>query len=203
MLQKDAAPVLNERHRHMLDEAEKSCARFIAIVGEISDLGKLDSSRVVAGNENFDLFSVLPDVASSVHEAADREVHLETRGALDGAPLTGDLTRLKQAFAAIFRAILREQPRSCTVVADWKRVSKEDDTRAVIVVAPQSSVQLTYGTSLTPFEYEKRGGLGLALPIALRVLEQFGGSVWAPVAEDGKPERGAAVVSIPLREHNR
>ena len=35
MLQKDQDPPMSERQRRMIDEAEKSCARLVAIVAEL------------------------------------------------------------------------------------------------------------------------------------------------------------------------
>ena len=46
MLQKDQDPPMSERQRQMIEEAEKSCARLVAIVAELSDIGKLDSGGV-------------------------------------------------------------------------------------------------------------------------------------------------------------
>src|SRR5262252_2706148 len=49
----------------------------------------------------------LVDVAAHVHEAEDRDVRLTLRGA-GAAAASGDSVRLRTAFDAIFRAILRE-----------------------------------------------------------------------------------------------
>src|SRR6202022_3511782 len=59
MLQKDQDPPVSERQRRMIDEAEKSCARLVAIVAELSDIGKLDSGVVKLGQQPLDLFSLL------------------------------------------------------------------------------------------------------------------------------------------------
>jgi signal transduction histidine kinase len=48
-----------------------------------------------------------------------------------------------------------------------------------------------------PFD-EQRGGLGLALPIARRVIERHRGRIWSPAGG-----RAAAIVSLPLSELNR
>src|SRR6266852_9330543 len=108
MLQRDTDPPLSERQRRMIDEAEKSCARLVAIVAELSDIGKLDGGAISLGQQPLDLLSLIGEVAELVHEAKDREVRLEVRGSNIGAPMTGDPTRLRAAFDAIFRAILRE-----------------------------------------------------------------------------------------------
>ena len=110
MLQKDHDPPMSERQRRMIEEAEKSCARLVAIVAELSDIGKLDSGLVKLARQPLDLFSLIGKVAELMHEGKDREVHLKLSGPMDGANMTGDATRLRTAFHAIFRAILRKSP---------------------------------------------------------------------------------------------
>src|SRR5262249_4571312 len=115
---------LNERQRKMIDEAERSCARLVAIVAELSELGKLDSGAIALARQPLDLFTLAADVAAHVQEGKDREVHLIVTGPDSGAPVTGDAGRLRGAFDAIFRAILRERPGPSTVVAE-RRIVRE------------------------------------------------------------------------------
>src|SRR5438552_5543440 len=95
MLQRESDPPLSERQRRMVDEAEKSCARLVAIVAELSDIGKLDGGVISLGRQPLDVFSLVGEVAELVHEASDREVALEMRGAATGAPMIGDAPRLR------------------------------------------------------------------------------------------------------------
>jgi hypothetical protein len=103
---------------------------------------------------------------------------------------------MRSALGAVFRAIVREQPRTCTVVVERRLTSVGKINSAVVVVAPESSVQPSYEAASALFD-EKRGGLGLALPLARRVIERHGGGLWAP---SGEHQRGAAIVSLPLAE---
>src|SRR3954465_3199510 len=144
MLQRDSDPPLSERQRRMIDEAEKSCARLVAIVAELSDIGKLDSGAIKLAQQKTDLFSLMQHVADLVQEAKDRDVHLKLSGPSDGAPLTGDAPRLKTAFHAIFRAIPREKPGPATVVGDRRLVTRDGRNAAVLVVADEGRVQEAY-----------------------------------------------------------
>jgi signal transduction histidine kinase len=203
MLQRDSDPPLSARQRHMVDEAEKSCARLGALIAELSEISKLDGGTVAFKDEAFDLFQMLEDVAEGVHEAQDREVHLLVRGDSTGAPILGDRIRLHAAFASFFRAILREQPGSCTVVAERRRAREVGRPSAVVVVAEESVVQRTYDAARAPFD-EKRGGLGLVLPIARRVIERHGGGVWSPEGPpDHKAVRSTVIITLPLSETRR
>jgi signal transduction histidine kinase len=197
MLQRDTESALTERQRKMIDEAEKSCARMVALIAEISEVSKHDAGLVTLARERLDLFSLVQDVANGVHEAEERDVRLDVRGHPSGASVLGDGARLKRAFDAVFRAILREQPAACTVVVD-RRVHRHGDgvSAAVVVVASDARVQAAYEAAPSVFD-EKRGGMGLALPLARRVIEGHGGRIWAP--QDSE-ERSAAIVSIPLAE---
>jgi signal transduction histidine kinase len=198
MLQRDGDQPLTDRQRKMVDEAEKSCARLVALVNELSEVARLDGGTAAVKEETFDLFQMIQEVAEGVHEAGDREVHLVVRGESTGARMTGDLTRLRGAFGAFFRAILREQPASGEVVVDRRRATRGGETSAVVVVAPNTDVQHVYDAPPVAFD-EKRGGLGLALPIALRVIERHRGRVWSPAVAEGASGRSAVVVSLPLR----
>ena len=82
-----------------------------------------------------------------------------------------------------------------------------------MIVADEASVQAAYDRASEPFR-EKRGGLGMVLPIARRVIEGHGGRILAPAPIGGPRElestwqqdplaRGSAVISLPLTEWSR
>ena len=110
MLQRDSDSPLADRHRKMVEEAERSCARIVALIGELNEVAKLDDPLAPLPQESLDLFAVMREVAGETHEAADRGVEIEMRGPASGAPMHGDLVRLHRALAAFVRAVLREQP---------------------------------------------------------------------------------------------
>jgi len=209
MLQKDVQPPLEERQKKMVDEAAKSFARILDVIAEMSEISKLDARDAALRDEPFDLLAVVGEVATTVHESEDRGVRLQVQGESAGAPLTGDLTRVRTAITAFLRAILREQPSDAMVVVDRRIVRKGTTTSAVVTIAGENDVQQSYETARGPLE-EKRGGLGLSLSIGRRVVEHCGGHVWSPSGDERMPlaelqkiRKSAIVVSVPVRELNR
>ena len=204
MLQKDQEPPMSERQRRMIDEAEKSCARLVAIVAELSDIGKLDSGIIKLAQQPIDLFSLIGKVAELVHEAKERDVELKLIGPSDHANIMGDAGRLHTAFDAIFRAILREKPGPTTVVAERRFDTRDGQSAALLIVADEGRVQEAYDREPGAFD-DKRGGLGLALPLARRIIESHGGRVWSPANTSGNADapdplaRGSVIISFPVR----
>jgi signal transduction histidine kinase len=203
MLLRDAEP-LAPRQRKMIEEAEKSCARLVAMIAEMSDIGKLDAGIITLARQPVEFAALLADVAEHVHEARDRGVRLIVRDDRSGAAMNGDATRLRTAFDAIFRAILREKAGPATVVADRRRAAIDGRAHTIVVVADAESVQEAYERPAGPFD-EKRGGLGLALPLARRVVEGHGGRIWSPAPAPGSSDnagdalsRSSAIVALPL-----
>jgi signal transduction histidine kinase len=198
MLQRDVDQPLTERQRRMIDEAEKSCARLVSLIAELSDIGKLDSGAIRLLKAPVDVFTLVREVADHVHEARDRDVQLVVLGDESAAPMNGDTARLRQAFDTVFRTILREKAGPSTVVAERRRAVLGGHNCAVIVVADEPGVQDAYNRPRVPFA-ETRGGLGLALPLARRVIEGHGGRLQSPSGDD-PTSRGSAIIELPLTE---
>jgi len=193
MLQRESDVPLSERQRRMIDEAERSCQRLVALIAEMSEIQKLDTGLIELAQQGFDAFPVMAEAAQSVHEAEDRNVHLVVRGESAGASMQGDVTRLRGAFATLFRASMREMPADTTVVAE-RRIGKHDgEESAIVIVADESTVQSSYDAEPVAFD-EKRGGLGLALPIARRIIERHRGRIWSPAGS-----RATVIISLPVR----
>ena len=193
MLQGDSDTPLSERQRRMIDEAERSCQRLVALIAELSEIQKLDSNLVDLAQQGFDAFPAIAEAAQGVHEAEDRNVRLVVRGESAGASMQGDVTRLRKAFAAIFRASMREMPADTTVIAE-RRIEQHDGLQsAILIVADEPNVQASYEAEPVPFD-EKRGGLGLALPIARRIIERHRGRIWSPAGS-----RATVIISLPVR----
>ena len=200
MLQRDGES-LTDRQRKMVDEAEKSCARIVALISELSDVAKLDAGLITLNLQPLDVFALLSDVAEHVQEGKEREVRLDLRGEPAGATIAGDAARLRGAFGAV----LREKAGPCVIVGERRYESRDGQTSAVIVVAEEQSVQAAYDSTPGAFD-EKRGGLGLALPLARRVVEGVGGRIWSPLKQEGGDDafaRGSVIMSFPITESNR
>ncbi|HEY7291495.1 MAG TPA: HAMP domain-containing sensor histidine kinase [Vicinamibacterales bacterium] len=205
MLQRNTEEPLTDHQRKLIDEAEKSCARLVALIAEMSDIGKLDAGLLPLAQQQIDLNALVGDVAIHVHEGEDRDVRLVLDGDSAAAPMIGDRSRLRHAFDAVFRTVLREKAGPATVVAHRRRDSLDGRACMTIVVAESASVQEAYARARGPFN-ERHGGVGLALPLARRVFEGHGGQIWSPQAATADSEaddvlaRTAAIVSLPLTE---
>jgi signal transduction histidine kinase len=199
MLQRDTENPLSDRHRKMVEEAERSCARLVALIGELNEVSKLDDPLTPLPEEDFDLFALVREVAGETHEASDRGVQLKTRGPSSGAPLKGDLVRVHRALGSIVRAVLREQQDDGVVVAECRLSGHGPDTTAVVAIANEAEITAATSAPPTPFD-DRRGGLGLILPIARRVVERHGGQLWSPPSEKvGFGSKSAVVLSIRVR----
>jgi signal transduction histidine kinase len=213
MLIREQGGPLTEKQKKMLEEAERSCSRISALVAEMSELGKLEGRELALSQQEVDLAALVAELASGMHEGEDRGVRLEVRGTRP-VMVTGDRTRLTAALKALMHSALRERGEPGVIVVETSEVRDTTPPWAVVAIADASLVgELAAHARQTPPPFDEwRGGLGMALPVARRVIETLGGALWSPVktqdshaggnpvdAAPGVSSRAACALRIPLR----
>lgn len=198
MLQRDTRTPLDDRHRQMIEEAEKSSARLVALFGELNEIAKLDDPATALVQESFDLFSVVRDAAAHARDESGSKATVECLGRSAGATIKGDAVRLHAAFSALVRSVLREQTGEAVVVVDCRLQGAGTQRSALVLVSTEDGLEAAASAATARFD-ELRGGLGLALPIARRVIERHGGRISSPPSPKGvMGSRAAVAIAMPL-----
>ena len=178
MLLKDRAGPLSDQQRGLLEQAEKSCARLTALLSEVSDLSSLEGGTAPFNRQRTDLHKALRDAVSQLPPLPDREVRVDLQLAGDHAPIDADPVRLAQALTSVIRSLQRELISDAPLVVrqhaaspdDYEIRIGDDDTLALFDAEDPGARE--------PFD-EWRGGSGLILPVARRIIEAHGGRIWA------------------------
>ena len=202
MLLREQAGPLNEKQKKMLEEADRSCGRIGALVAEMSDFGKLEGGEVRFAEQDFDLAALAEELASGLHDGEDRGVYLESRAMPAGMKevamkeiwVTGDRTRIAAAMKALMLSSLRERVEPGVVVVRCSVTAGQP--WAVLALGDEASLpELERAASAPPSGFDEwRGGLGLALPVARRIIDAHGGAVWS----GGANARATSAFRLPL-----
>jgi signal transduction histidine kinase len=189
MLLKDRAGPLSDQQRKLLEEAEKSCARLTAIVAEVSELSNLEGGTAPFNRQAADLHKALRDAVDQLPPLPDREVQVELQLDGESAPIDADPVRLTQAFSSILKSLRREIISEAPLVVRQRRTAEgyevqvgDEETLAALDAEGDGARE--------PFD-EWRGGSGLILPVARRIIEAHGGRIWGP---PGGRKAGARII---------
>ena len=199
MLLREQAGPLNEKQKKMLEEADRSCTRLGALVAEMSDFGKLEGSEVRFASQDFDLAGLAAELASGLHDGEDRGVYLEARAVMPVGMkeirVTGDRSRIAAAVKALMQSALRERVEPGVLLVRCSAGTGQPAC-AVLVIGDEASLpELERAASAPPSDFDEwRGGLGLALPVARRVIDAHGGAVWSA----GAHARATSALRLPL-----
>jgi histidine kinase len=195
MLLKERAGPLPDQQRRLLEEAEKSCARLSTLLAELSELSHLEAGTAPFNRSAVDLNAVLQEVIASLPPLPEGtvaiELSTETQCIVDG-----DAVRLKSALSSILVALRRELVTSDTLSVQADRVERDGRQIARITIGETARMETLIALApadLATFD-EWRGGNGLGLANARRIIEAHGGGVWS-VSEHSK---AVAVLSLPL-----
>lgn len=194
MLNREQGGPITDRQRKMLDEAERSCARVSALISELSELGHLENDALPLRRVVFDLCPLLHELAGNMQAGDDGGVRVEARCPTDPVPIIGDRTRLGASIRALLQASVREHTEPGIVYLECA-VRRGADPLIVVVIGNDAALPALRAAAASDTRHfdEWRGGMGLALPIARRIIERHGGAVWS-VADT----RGNAALQLPL-----
>lgn len=193
MLLKDRAGPLTDQQRRLLEEAEKSCGRLSGLIAEMSDLANLEAGSAPFNRSTVDIGGLIAETVASIPPLQDREVTIDFTNEANDATVAGDPTRLRAAFAAIFTALRREVVTSPRLLVRVRRATNGTERAVRVSVADDEHIDMvdrSEGAQLGTFD-EWRGGSGLSLAIARRILAAHEGRLWSP-ADD--PKAGAVVL---------
>jgi signal transduction histidine kinase len=186
MLLKERAGPLSEDQRRLLQEAEKSCGRLSALTAEMSDLANLEAGSAPLNRSALPLAPLLDEVVASLPPLPDREVAVSVDNRAGSAAAQGDAVRLKTALAAVLVALRRELVTSTHLVARLRAAADREGRPALRLAIAEveriDAVEQSPADGLQVFD-EWRGGCGLSLAIARRIVNAHGGGIWSPPDE--------------------
>lgn len=189
MLLKERFGPLADKQRHILEEVQKSCARVSALLKEGSELTSIERKTTTVHRQQSDLRQVLRTAIDQLPPLPDRDVHVDLQTGSGDSWFAADAPRLANAFTALIAGLRREVVLSDRLLVRERRTGNGFEIR----IGDEETLALLDGASIDdlPVFNEWRGGVGMSLAVARRILNAHGGHVAAPPDER---KTGALVV---------
>jgi K+-sensing histidine kinase KdpD len=187
MLLKEKAGPLSDQQRRLLEEAEKACGRLTVLLSEVSELSTLEGGTAAFNKQSTDLNALLPIAIEQLPPLPDRQINIDVQLVDGQAPLRADPVKLGQALGAIIAALRRELVTSDRLIVRAQRRAAKGSSSYEILVGDDAAVAALAAEDVASgatFD-EWRGGVGLSLMNARRILNAHGGTVHGP-ASGGK-----------------
>jgi signal transduction histidine kinase len=192
LLAKNTAPGLTEPERKMIEEANKSCGRLLHIAQELTELEELSGEDPIRPWQPLPIFSLCSEVVqTSANAGANIRFAMDDRD--KEACIEGHAGRLRQALGLLMTVVGRE--RGTTALTVTGAISAPESRAVLVFGEPADAGDLNAVVSSRDAAFDRwRGGTGLSLPIACRIIEAHRGELWALP----RGSRGSCALALPL-----
>lgn len=189
---------LTDRQKSLVTDAEKSCAQLAALIQELGHLASLEAGTATFSEADVSLTGLVDEACARMEEGRDRGVVVTRDAADDPLVVRSDRARLLDGVQSLIYAVLREQGAPCTVRVITTRHTRSGHTMAALGIGVGDSARNVLELDRPGLRLnESRGGMGMKLPIARRVVDRFGGMVWSSATDR---LLGAVALLMPLKE---
>lgn len=192
MLLKDRAGPLNDQQRKLLEESAKSTSRLSALIAEMSELASIEEGKTTINRTRAEFAPLIAEAVAALPPVTDRDVNVTLQNGAPDAAVQADGARLKAALGSVLYALRRELVTSTELLVRVARATEDGRALLRISIADDEhidSVASAAQPALGGFD-EWRGGCGLSLALARRIVNRHEGSVWSPAAD---PKAGAVM----------
>jgi K+-sensing histidine kinase KdpD len=171
---------------------EKSCAKVHVLLQGGSELTSIERGTRAFNPKAADLHEILRTAIEQL-PPPEREVRVELETSRGDVALQADVPHLTKAFASVITGVRRE-----VVLSDVVTIREEHDASEFRVrIGDADTLALFDGVAVAdlPVFDEWRGGIGMTLAVARRILNAHQGRILAP--PEGR--RAGALILLPRR----
>jgi len=197
-----SSPALDDaRKSRALETIDRNTVAMAELIDDLLDMSRIVSGRLRIDRQTVNLTTVLQSAIDSIRPAADaKSIRIAPLLGMDAAVLTGDPVRLQQVVWNLLSNAVKFTPRGGRVEVVLQRVDSAAEIRVTDSGRGIKPAFLPY--IFDPFRQEDptstraRGGLGLGLAIARRLVELHGGQI--AVRSEGEGRGSTFTVTLPL-----
>ena len=179
MLARSRALERSSPDRQMIDDASKTCARVLRVVQEIDDLCNLDDPEYFRSLDSVPLFALSDEVVREAVANGDA-VSFECAESERSMLVRGEASRIKRSLAALLAFTIREHGKLPVRVTGFTDRRRPDESAVLSFSGRDGGLTPSAVLESQSTELDRwRGGMGLLVPLACRIVEVHGGRVWS------------------------